>query len=179
MSFHQSLHVLLPNNQQSKPKCPFYCLDSSLRTRCKLKQEGIAYLSAVYFLSLEDGRKYTKRIVPDSISSETRTHNLQIRSLLLYPIELWRHEGDLYSHTSLLWQYCYCPELKFYYMTNPNLKNNQITYEYCTLIRSRTLTLSLGEICASITPLGQIHSLSSQTMSAINKLPIILLFTHN
>nr|DAG91338.1 MAG TPA: hypothetical protein [Crassvirales sp.] len=22
MSFHQSLHVLLPNNQQSKPKCP-------------------------------------------------------------------------------------------------------------------------------------------------------------
>lgn len=28
-----------------------------------------------------------------SDSSETRTHNLQIRSLLLYPIELWNHEG--------------------------------------------------------------------------------------
>nr|DAG93724.1 MAG TPA: hypothetical protein [Crassvirales sp.] len=32
MSFHQSLHVLLPNNQQSKPKCPLI-MDSFLIER--------------------------------------------------------------------------------------------------------------------------------------------------
>lgn len=54
------------------------CFASFLRTKYKLKQEMIAYLSAPSIVFISSAMKCT--VSELSISSETRTHNLQIRS---------------------------------------------------------------------------------------------------